>query len=63
MFSAQKSYTLNISFYKLYPPHICYFRNSYPPNVMLCHDFGFQSVPSRSENELFTRYWDRRRIS
>ena len=25
-------------------------------NVLLCHDFGFQSVPSRSENELFTRY-------
>ena len=23
---------------------------------LLCHDFGFQSVPSRSENELFTRY-------
>ena len=24
--------------------------------ILLCHDFGFQSVPSRSENELFTRY-------
>ena len=32
-------------------------------NHVLCRDFDFQSVPSRSENELFTRYWNRRRVS